>query len=671
MNYNKLQFVAHYCWYFSVAFSTLVAIAFQFQRPCTPREFGPTPRNIFTGFPMPGIHIFNRILPLANDDFLINGIVNLIIQLVITLITLLIMLDSCQAYDSYLVPQITISLIDAVISCMVIHVSLKGSVSDSKPRESISAFILAGHFFILVHIANQINGIVLIHSNQICRSQFFAVLAILVYVLLLFFLISAMLSAITYYSAKELHRETSHDHIHRHLTPLFLPTTYYNRESSKDILKEIALILTELFGESDLVVSDVIVGLLLVRKNHVYIEESTSEKVGNSKIKFGPAYEYQNQSEYITNLKVISYVSQYAEAMYGVPLRLYSKFGFYTLCCPKREIISAIDAIERTMDDGMSKLLCCLPGSWSTNTSDHPDLIYKSIKGRLFKSPFTISVDHRLNSIIISTRGTLSTTDLLVDLYIKEKEIKWFNGTEQQSCITHQGIYTVAENIYKEILANDIFQLIKTKYSTHSIICTGHSLGAAVSSLLAFLIKNEKQLVPNNNVIAICYGTPACIISKSGITYFESFCTSVVLGDDFITRLNPRNVHILKEKIIKEYNACVLRKSDLLASAVYNKIFTNSKRARRVRSDCFEYEIEEPNVEGTFLPGNILHFQRVDDGNMGTSETELLDDQETFRPFWVDPECFGREIVVSTSMAIDHMPHILGRVLRAMVPDQV
>jgi hypothetical protein len=97
----------------------------------------------------------------------------------------------------------------------------------------------------------------------------------------------------------------------------------------------------------------------------------------------------------------------------------------YHLCCAcvRRQPLTAAKTIEKSMDRGFSYLLCCFPGSWYRKLS-HPDLIYTSIEGKLFKSPFAVCVDHDLKAVIIAIRGTMSTTDFLVDLYLVEKEMR-------------------------------------------------------------------------------------------------------------------------------------------------------------------------------------------------------------------------------------------------------
>jgi hypothetical protein len=219
-----------------------------------------------------------------------------------------------------------------------------------------------------------------------------------------------------------------------------------------------------------------------------------------------------------------------------------------------------------------------------------------------------------------------------------------------------------------------VFELIERQYTDYEVICTGHSLGAAVSSLLAFLIKTRDETRLGDKTVAVCYSTPGCIISKEAISYFKTFCTSVVLGDDFICRLTPRNVHILREKIKVELEHCHVKKFNLITSEIMDKLFSREYRPSNLPSMVEVVHEPSVDVDPAYIPGNVLHFirsattttnintNRVSEMEDGLLEQENRDDG--FEPVWVDPGSF-HEILVSTSMAMDHLPNRVGNVLRS------
>jgi sn1-specific diacylglycerol lipase len=283
---------------------------------------------------------------------------------------------------------------------------------------------------------------------------------------------------------------------------------------------------------------------------------------------------------------------------------------------------------------------------------------YIAPESSLLKSPFAVFVDHAKQAVVITIRGTMSTTDLLADFYAFEKQISWMQGSQACYADTHLGFYQIAENILNELFQSSFATLLAndSQSSNYKIICTGHSLGAAVACLLAFLLKNRDDLGANRNIYAICYSPPACTISEAGLAYFKTFCTSVVLRNDLICRLSISNLVKLQEQICHELQNSRLRKMDVIASAIIRKIF----RFRAPDADAETYT-DWPSVLNEtpmFMPGNVLHLVKPSD-ILETSSKQYI-------PFWVDARLF-KGILVSSSMGIDHLPNIVGDALRNTV----
>jgi hypothetical protein len=302
-------------------------------------------------------------------------------------------------------------------------------------------------------------------------------------------------------------------------------------------------------------------------------------------------------------------------------------------------------------------LVLCLiknsfPGSWVS--ADHSDVIYKSIENTVFKSPFAVSIERETNAIIISIRGTLSISDLLGDLYIKEQEITWGEESNISSAITHQGIYSNAKNIYQELLQKGVFKYIQTGYPNHKIICTGHSLGGGIAALLGFLIKTMQETIFfKSKTFSICYSPPGCIISEPAIPFFSEFCTSVVLGDE----------------ILNELSNCHYRKVDILSDTLVNQIFQSHKV--KFEEDELEPVKEFPVYAGLemFLPGKVVWIVPQDSNQDSAVENDPLIVAEfknqSYIPQLVDPRLFNH-IIVSSQMFVDHLPNRVGDTLRSL-----
>lgn len=75
---------------------------------------------------------------------------------------------------------------------------------------------------------------------------------------------------------------------------------------------------------------------------------------------------------------------------------------------------------------------------------------------------------------------------------------------------------------------------------------TGHSLGAGVAVLLSLKLKPEYP-----DLRCIAYSAPGGLLCKSLADYTKSFILTVIVGDDFVTRLSIRAVHSLKARVLQ------------------------------------------------------------------------------------------------------------------------
>ncbi len=597
------------------------------------------------------------------------------------------MTQNAISLHSYLLVALLLS--QMILDGLIAWTSIQGSIRNSHPRRHIVPLIYASLLAVFTQICNQIYGMTL------GEGSYFVWMVNSVILLQVFFVMASLLSS-TAYRLGVFDRPRR---LQNYIAPVFWTAFLLNRQretavNPKDVLKSVASLLTTLFGNANLCPSDVLVGLLLVQQRQQL--EKDEEVPSPSRLGFRSGRAFCKEGDpLIFNLSIIAHLSQYAEAMYGLPLFIFANFGsgLSYLCCPcafTHQRHSPVMAIERTMDVGCSTLLCCFPGSWIAQRASHPDLLYKNIKGHLFKSPFAVSVDRNLKAIVIAVRGTLSTSDLLVDLYIQEQELEWMNphdGTPQKA-LCHGGMMEIARSILMELNEKRVFTLIESSmFEGFQLICTvgnlefqfqGHSLGAGVAALLAFLIKNSQAIdlrsEYRNNCNALCYSSPGFLISKNALCYFCTFCTSVVLGDDFICRINPHNTEQLKKRIEQELELCELRKIDILSAEILDRIF-RPRRLRQVdhsRESILQLDAElEYDGVHLYLPGNVLLLKRMHDVESQSAQGSFLQDRhgsDHLQGWWTDARLLAREIIVSDQMIMDHLPNRVGDCLRSLVP---
>jgi hypothetical protein len=178
-------------------------------------------------------------------------------------------------------------------------------------------------------------------------------------------------------------------------------------------------------------------------------------------------------------------------------------------------------------------------------------------------------------------------------------------------------------------------------------------------------------------VYAICYSAPGFLISASVISYFKTFCTSVVLGDDFVCRINPHNTEDLKNQVYTELQTCNQRKIDIFSHEIIRQIFSHHQPNRRESresllsnsNDFQAYPIDSRGYNGQklYIPGNVFHLRKKDGNSSDVdSPSGNAKSAEEFEPRWVDPIKFGRRMILSDKMLIHHFPNRLGDVLRSL-----
>jgi len=133
-----------------------------------------------------------------------------------------------------------------------------------------------------------------------------------------------------------------------------------------------------------------------------------------------------------------------------------------------------------------------------------------------------VCVDHRLESCVIIFRGTDDIIDTVRDL----RFFPMRNTGRSSSGYVHRGFCKSLDCIYDDVF-NYVNEL-KAAYKNINVICTGHSLGAAMATIMAYNISaNELYTFGSPRV-----GTKGFKrdLDASGIKH-----TRVVNGNDIVT----------------------------------------------------------------------------------------------------------------------------------------
>ncbi|KAJ7468306.1 lipase [Mycena galericulata] len=134
-----------------------------------------------------------------------------------------------------------------------------------------------------------------------------------------------------------------------------------------------------------------------------------------------------------------------------------------------------------------------------------------------------IARDDDRHEIVITFRGTFSLKDALTD--IRFRKVLFESPSLTEEVYVHRGFMASYEDVADDVLATVTNEL--NRHPTHTVIRTGHSLGGAIASIAAPLLK---AALPDATIKLYTFGQP-----RVGDKKFAQFVEKT-LGEDNIFR---------------------------------------------------------------------------------------------------------------------------------------
>lgn len=414
-------------------------------------------------------------------------------------------------------------------------------------------------------------------------------------------------------------------------------------------LNEVAKILSEFFRDIDIVPSDIVAGLVILRKKQKMERSMTMKNKSSgvfqylSGVRIGANTRFMDvtspkETALIENL---IYYLHYAMAGYGWPFVLYSKsVSCVDLCpylhisptCPLKHCFpSLVQRNDQNVILGDTSCFCN-EASLQLFCQDHDfELIYANFCNRIAEPPFFVAVDYKKRSVVISIRGTLSLEDILTDLNASE-EILPLNPL-REDWFTHKGILEAAVNIKQQLEERELIeQALNHSFekgsNSYDLVIVGHSLGGGTGAILALLLKESYP-----SVKCYAFAPPGGLMSQPVMEYSKSFVTSLVLGKDVVTRLGLHQMEELRSDLLHAIAQCNKSKWKVIsASATCFRSSGGSdeeeeEEKREEKMNCSLTREEKSSLRSQslnpdderfsltvhkrlFPPGNIIHIVR-------------------------------------------------------------
>ncbi|KAJ3101800.1 hypothetical protein HDU96_009862 [Phlyctochytrium bullatum] len=214
-------------------------------------------------------------------------------------------------------------------------------------------------------------------------------------------------------------------------------------------------------------------------------------------------------------------------------------------------------------------------------TADHLGLRYEDVLhwnfGRkvMYQPRFYICNDTEQNALVIAIQGTVHLHQAATDL-----QAEYF---PYKSGSVHLGMLRNAQWIIDNHLAN-IIQWAKDLPNVNKIICTGHSLGSGIATILTLLLIDLMDSIrlqcgkPALGLHMYGLGTPSVVskeLAEEHGEYFDHF----ILDADVVPRMSYGTVLDFKEMIVEAARLCKDKVPDVEAFAALD-----AKRSQQLSS---------------------------------------------------------------------------------------
>ncbi|XP_043517524.1 diacylglycerol lipase-alpha isoform X3 [Frieseomelitta varia] len=472
-----------------------------------------------------------------------------------------------------------------------------------------------------------------------------------------------------------------------------------NSDRNRNSFADIARLLSDFFRDLDVVPSDVVAGLVLLRKFQKIERELIVKQRKNDTYEFLSGVPVTPRTKFLSltedgdlgHFQSAIHYMHFALAAYGWPMFLVNhSTGLCQLCTRLRCGCFPCGGHEdeaTVVEDNCCQ--CNYAALRKMVDVAEVEVIYATFHVDVGETPFFVALDYTKKKVVVSIRGTLSMKDVLTDLNAEGEVLPL--SPPRDDWLGHKGMVQAAEYIRKKLLEEGIISraLAKdTSRGTHQFGLTlvGHSLGAGTAAILAILLKQDYP-----DLVCFSFAPPGGLLSMPAQQYSQEFITSVVVGKDVVPRIGLRQMESLRADLINAIKRSVDPKWKTIACSVMccGCGSTPTSAANLEAGGCIsEYQRDKdlarsqtvvPSDSSIALtlhrplypPGRIIHVVRHHP-NKGEQKYEsrwrqmLHKHEPVYQALWAGP-CDFDEVLISPVMIQDHMPDNMLKALNKVV----
>ncbi|KAM3919331.1 diacylglycerol lipase-alpha isoform 1-T1 [Leptodactylus fuscus] len=657
---------------------------------------------------MPGIVVFRRRWSVGSDDLVLPGIFLFVLHSTWFVILSVVLFG--LTYNPH--ETCSLNLVDhgrgylgILLSCMIAEVaiiwlSMRGGILYTEPRDSMQYVLYVRLAILVIEFIYAIVGIVWLAQyytscNDVTAKNVTLGMVVCNWVVILSVCITVLCvfdptgrTFVKLRATKRRQRNLRTYNLRHRLEEgqasswtrrlkVFLCCTR-TKDSQSDAYSEIAYLFAEFFRDLDIVPSDIIAGLVLLRQRQRAKRNAVLDEANNDILAFLSGMPVTRKTKYLDlkntqemqRYKEVCYYMLFALAAYGWPMYLIRKptcgicrlAGACSSCCclcSSRPRFAPGVTIEEDNCCGCNAI--AIKRHFLDENMNMVDIVYTSCHDAVYETPFFVAVDHDKKKVVISIRGTLSPKDALTDLTgdAERLPVEGHHGT----WLGHKGMVLSAEYIKKkleqEMVLSQAFGRDLGRGTKHyGLIVVGHSLGAGTAAILSFLLRPQYP-----SLKCFAYSPPGGLLSEDAMEYSKEFVTSVVLGKDLVPRIGLSQLegfrrHLLdvlqrsnkpKWRIILGGTKCI-PKSELPDESEGITVPSN-----RLWTHPSDLTIALSASTPLYPPGRIIHVVH----NHPAEQCCFWDQEEpTYFAIWGDNKAF-EEVIISPAMLHEHLPHVV------------
>ncbi|CAH8871285.1 unnamed protein product [Trichobilharzia szidati] len=357
-------------------------------------------------------------------------------------------------------------------------------------------------------------------------------------------------------------------------------------QTEERVITSAAALFSEIFYDVDLVASDIVAGLILLRwqtKQWVgcghrvplsLIHQDTSP----SDLNIHAVQKDDQTPDMWLDIHRIYRVAEFVTAIYGKLLYYSMNLGIPgSTCRLYRHLPCCINSCNRPSPE-QSQLSCCICSGHTCDlaailefTSLREDQFVKlSYDNSVHQTPYFVAIDDCSQCIVISVRGTLSFEDTIVDLLydgVRLDEVETFieSKTGTRPCfIGHRGMVERSRYLYNCLVADRTIDIALHRKPHYKLVVCGHSLGAGIASFLSVFLRSTYP-----DVKGYAFSAPLGMMNQELADYCKPFLLSIIYGYDIFARMNRSTMSDFKWRLLDALSACKVPKHRLLSRGLF------------------------------------------------------------------------------------------------------